>query len=703
MSRKEDSVLLTRVSITCTLLPVGVYQCHYQGPVWYRVHVPGTWYIPCTQAHCGEEVRNIDFFVCAGEIRPTNLWPSCGACMCGRRSLRVQEYYTWNCTECTSRPSVARIGTLDSPICRLHKHKLLPKPKFTSDYENMSNEKHYLEDYKSWELAVKRHGGDAAYQDAIENRQLKKGKKQEKEGLHYDASALEHYDDDSVNESKHSAPSTPPTMVVHNHHRSVVNNTNSSLIIKQKNYNKTVLPPPNHDTMQALMIDAGSQGSRIHVYEFQRRILYTPEELTEALNGFKLSIPTTNTRWTNRLNPGLDALAAFSDDDSLRKALIEYLGPLFDFAKTVLDGKKHSWHRYPIYLKATGGLRTLPTPDRVRLINAVRDLFQNKTFNPFNFDDPERARVISGEEEAMYGWAAVNFAIGTLVKDTEGKGIVLNPHRTWGMLEMGGASTQIAWYENQGDVMANLMKLQIGGARHWNIYAHSFLYFGVNGAWWRLNARLYMRGKNSTTINPCLPSGVSFDFESWIHYDKEERPLPRSDPRSTYYNVTMSNNKPDFEQCSLITRALLRKEANKDWVEFSHDGDCSFAGVYQPPLPTKNSAENEFILTSNYHDVWDFLQLPPRAKVIDIQDGARRICTMDLQTLTEYNAQLDMPVKDDDLYQFCFRATLTFEMLHAGYGFPLHYEILFHEAPLLSGFSIDDSWNLSCRLTGEPS
>jgi hypothetical protein len=156
----------------------------------------------------------------------------------------------------------------------------------------------------------------------------------------------------------------------------------------------------------------------------------------------------------------------------------------------------------------------------------------------------------------------------------------------------------------------------------------------------------------------------------------------------------MSNNKPDFEQCSLITRALLRKEANKDWVEFSHDGDCSFAGVYQPPLPNKNSADDEFILTSNYHDVWDFLRLPPRAKVIDIQDGARRICTMDLQTLTEYNSQLDMPVKDDDLYQFCFRATLTFEMLHAGYGFPLHYEI--QSADIVNGQKL--GWALGSTL-----
>jgi GDA1/CD39 (nucleoside phosphatase) family len=419
----------------------------------------------------------------------------------------------------------------------------------------------------------------------------------------------------------------------------------------------------------------------------------------------------------------LDSLASFQDDDELRQELILYLGPLLHFARTVLDGKQSYWERYPIYLKATGGLRTLPTPDRIRLINAVRDLFQNKTFNPFEFSDVERARVISGEEEAMYGWAAVNFAIGTLVKDSEGKGEVLNPHRTWGMLEMGGASTQIAWFQNNGDIMANLMKLQIGGARHWNIYAHSFLYFGkgsipenlflwikcyklnllssislkgVNGAWSRLNARLYQRGKNSSTFNPCLPSKSSFEFESWIHYDDRERPLPRSNPQSVMYNVTMSSPKADFERCSSLTRALLRKEANKDWVDFSHDGDCSFAGVYQPPLPEKNSKDDEFIITSNYYDVWQFLQLPRRARIKDIQDGARRICAMDLVALEEYNSLIvDSPVKEpEELIQYCFRATLTFEMLHTGYGFPEDYEV--ESADVVNGQKL--GWALGSTL-----
>jgi hypothetical protein len=221
------------------------------------------------------------------------------------------------------------------------------------------------------------------------------------------------------------------------------------------------VPEPDGDTMHGLMIDAGSQGTRIHIYEFERRLLHTRTDLTEALNGYKISFSTTSTRWTHRHKPGLDTLASYQDDEAMQAALIAYLGPVVEFSKSALEGKKQDWYRYPIHLKATGGLRTLPTPDRIRLMEVVRTLFQNKTFNPFNFDDTERARVISGKEEAIYGWAAVNFAMGTLVKDSEGDGTALNPKRTFGMLEMGGVSTKIAFLENSGDVMANLIKLQI--------------------------------------------------------------------------------------------------------------------------------------------------------------------------------------------------------------------------------------------------
>ena len=134
---------------------------------------------------------------------------------------------------------------------------------------------------------------------------------------------------------------------------------------------------------------------------------------------------------------------------------------------------------------------------------------------------------------------------------------------------MGGASTQSGFFEPNGDVMANLFKLQIGAARHWNVYVHSFLYFGVNGAWDRLNARLHedesfgLVVRNDTGfVNPCLPVGSSIPYASWIHTDSEGHLLPRSSSLSTTYNTIMHNEQADFETCREKTRRLLRKEVS---------------------------------------------------------------------------------------------------------------------------------------------
>lgn len=139
-------------------------------------------------------------------------------------------------------------------------------------------------------------------------------------------------------------------------------------------------------TQHGMMIDAGSQGTRIHVYEFEARVLSKKRDTEDAVAGKKISIPTTDTRWTDRLHPGLDAFAFIEDDQEMIEEVSKYLSPLIEFAERVLAEKKHHWNTYPIYLKATGGLRALPRPYRIRLMTAVRTILENRTFNPFFFE-----------------------------------------------------------------------------------------------------------------------------------------------------------------------------------------------------------------------------------------------------------------------------------------------------------------------------
>ena len=60
-----------------------------------------------------------------------------------------------------------------------------------------------------------------------------------------------------------------------------------------------------------------------------------------------------------------------------------------------------------------------------------------------------------GEEEAIYSWAAINFLKGDLLSESKGVGPATGGKEgTFGTLDLGGASSQIAFYvKNQGWLM----------------------------------------------------------------------------------------------------------------------------------------------------------------------------------------------------------------------------------------------------------
>jgi len=431
------------------------------------------------------------------------------------------------------------------------------------------------------------------------------------------------------------------------------------------------------DTMHGLMIDAGSTGSRMHVYEFKKRILQGEKEISEAVSGRKLSYPGTDSRWTERLSPGLASFSTKSDEE-LVPAITEYLRPLIEFAETVLHSKSSSWSVFPIYLKGTAGLRLLEPQQRMRVMDAVRKVFKNPNYNSFKFEK-EYARVISGEEEAIYGWTAANFVLGSLLQSSEGSGTVMNPKLTHGAIEMGGASSQISFYQDNEDIMSNLFKLQIGQGKHWNVYAHSHLCFGINEAWDRMGAYLATNHKNSSDVgpsvyNPCLPLGSELNFESSIHFEngKATWNVDNNGNPVEYKTTLISNGKnSSYDECSDVAYALLNKEYN-GWCNFSHHGSCSFSGVYQPSLPIQSKNFGEFLAFSNYYHIWQFLKIPPRSSLRTLDNATRHVCSLNATELQEWNGGT---VDEESALQMCFRASYSFQLLRNGYGFKIEDNI----------------------------
>jgi hypothetical protein len=252
------------------------------------------------------------------------------------------------------------------------------------------------------------------------------------------------------------------------------------------------------------------------------------------------------------------------------------LRPLLDFARGVLKSENATrleYPTFPIFFKATGGLRLLNDSKREAILASVR---QELRHTEFKFDWTQ-ARCISGEEEAAFGWVTVNLLFGNLLHYGEGGTATATPNSTIGALDMGGASTQIAFFRPEQDILANLFKLQIGMQKHYNIYVHSFLHFGHESAAGRLREQY-----PPPLVTPCTPPAA-------------------------------------FADCEAAAVSLLHKDSN-GWCMYSHGGQCSYAGVYQPPIVGK------FVAMSAYADTYKYLGLGNSSSLRDLKTAAAQLC-----------------------------------------------------------------------------
>ncbi|CAN0468361.1 unnamed protein product, partial [Ectocarpus sp. 8 AP-2014] len=135
------------------------------------------------------------------------------------------------------------------------------------------------------------------------------------------------------------------------------------------------------------IIDAGSSGSRMHVYQWEPRMVAAQSPFTRFSATMTFSSPCSV----------LDPPSPPCGLPQMKKDIAEALSPLVDFAKDILKDYEEDWERFPIYLKATAGVRQLPYGDREALLSAVRDFLGNPETCPFYFQF-DHARVISGEE-----------------------------------------------------------------------------------------------------------------------------------------------------------------------------------------------------------------------------------------------------------------------------------------------------------------
>ncbi|KAJ6294100.1 hypothetical protein OIU76_022223 [Salix suchowensis] len=130
-----------------------------------------------------------------------------------------------------------------------------------------------------------------------------------------------------------------------------------------------------------VVVDCGSTGTRVNVYKWWK--------------------PAS-------LKPGLDKFVGNSTGVRLS------LEPLILWAEQWVPRERHG--DTPIFVLATAGLRRLLIEDARQVLDDVEDVVKEHSF----VSKKSWIRVLSGNEEAYYGWVALNYKMGSLGNSSTG-------------------------------------------------------------------------------------------------------------------------------------------------------------------------------------------------------------------------------------------------------------------------------------------
>ncbi|KFW82735.1 Ectonucleoside triphosphate diphosphohydrolase 2, partial [Manacus vitellinus] len=317
------------------------------------------------------------------------------------------------------------------------------------------------------------------------------------------------------------------------------------------------------------------------------------------------------------------------------------------------DVPKEKHRATPLYLGATAGMRLLNIADPQASDAVLRAVAATLKTYPFDF---RGAKILSGEEEGVFGWVTANYLLENFIK-RGWLGEWIQPHRkTLGAMDFGGASTQIT-FETQ-DIIENprnevMLKLY---GQVYKVYTHSFLCYGRDQFLKRLFSKVLQAESYQATVpNPCWPMGYNRSLSLSSIYDspctEKERPNLVLNSTVTLFGTGNGN------LCALHVSKLF----DFTTCSFSH---CSFDGVFQPKV------SGNFIAFSAFFYTVDFIQTVMERPVhlpSDLKDAAETICATSWSEV----GSLGTAGKRGLLY-YCAVSTFVYLLTTRGYNFNNH-------------------------------
>jgi guanosine-diphosphatase len=403
----------------------------------------------------------------------------------------------------------------------------------------------------------------------------------------------------------------------------------------------------------ALMIDAGSTGSRIHVYRFNN-CGSTPELENEVFEQTKKK-------------EGGSGLSSYKED---AQGAAQSLDPLMEVA---LQNVPEEYRRCtPIAVKATAGLRLLGPELSANILEAVRYRLENTYPFPVVSREKGGVEIMDGSDEGVYAWITTNYLLGKIGGPDE------TP--TAAIFDLGGGSTQIVFQptfelSKAGGMPEHLAEgdhkyeLKFGG-REFELYQHSHLGYGLMSARESmhkvvLEALLANNDKDLSWLqrpisNPCIQPNQQKEVTVTFPDDHV------LGPKTT---VTMVGPKDGSApaQCRAIAEKILKKETECKLAP------CSFNGVHQPSLAKTFAREDVFIF-SYFFDRTAPLGMPSSFTLDELHQLTSTVCAGET-SWSVFEGVEDAVKELRDRPEWCLDLNFMLGLLHTGYEMPMSREV----------------------------
>ncbi|GMT06732.1 hypothetical protein PENTCL1PPCAC_28906, partial [Pristionchus entomophagus] len=407
---------------------------------------------------------------------------------------------------------------------------------------------------------------------------------------------------------------------------------------------------PDDEVSYGIIIDAGSTGSRLFLYNWRATSV-------DELIDIKPTLDEHNNPVVRKVFPGLSTFADKPDHAS------DYIKPLLDYAIQYVPPANRPYT--PVFILATAGMRLVEIDKQKAILNNLHTKLPKLTEMQIM---KEHIRVIEGKWEGIYSWIAVNYILGkfasshskppssstTLIEDAHtDAAIPVQRQPAVGMIDMGGASVQIAFEMSQNETFRseNVENLNLGCKDEdptfkYQLYVTTFLGYGVNEGLRRYEQSLSDSLFNDTLArDSCLP----------INLQKE---VIRGD--GTKF---MRKGTGDWVECtSRLTEIVTNAKSTSKCADF-----CFFGSAPAPKMSLNNVEIYGF--SEYWFSVEDVLGIGGAYNYTQVAEKSKSFCSQRWSNIqNQARRKLYAKANDDRLRSQCFKSAWVNAVLHGGFN-----------------------------------